>query len=347
MADWLETWFSDRLGEVEEIVGYHYEAAALYSSALLRGGDESGRLAARAVEHLTAAGRRSAARQDEDAAGMFFGRVVALLGEGDPTRLEPLLELGTSLVRGGDTARAEEVLADARRAAESAGDPRLDAEVRVLEVNLRRLTSPHWWAANGRSEAADLIRVFTDLGDDLGAAKAWHLHGKAHSDRGEQAAAQEAFEHALSYAREAGDPGVEAWIRYWLLHASVFGPAPCVEVIERCREDLAWARARGNRSLEGSVLTRMGEMLAACGPRARGTGRVRRSPRRVRTARPALAPRLHADLDRRRRAPRLQSRRCRARAVAGLRVLQGGRRRSHPRDGRADAGRGAGPARAG
>ena len=265
VAEWLETWFADRIGEVEEIVGYHYEAAAHYSSALLRSGDEAGRLAGRAVEHLTVAGRRAAARQDEDSSAMFFARVVALLGEGDPTRLEPLLELGTSLVRGGDTARAEEVLADARRAATTARDPRLDAEVRVLEVNLRRLTSPRWWAANGRTEAGDLTRIFTELGDERGAAKAWHLRGKAHSDRGEQAAAQEAFEHALEYARNVGDPAVEAWIRYWLVHAAVFGPVPCLDVIERCRAELAWARERANRSLEGSVLTRMGEMLARAG----------------------------------------------------------------------------------
>ena len=265
VAGWLEDWFADRLGEVEEIVGYHYETAARYSSQMLTGGDQAGRLAARAVEHLTAAGRRAAARQDDGQAAAFFARVVALLGEGDPTRLEPLLELGTALVRGGDTQRAESALADARRVAASASDPRLDAEVRVLEVNLRRLTNPRWWAANGRTEAGELARIFRELDDEAGAAKAWHLVGKAHSDRGEQAAAQEAFEHALDYARRVDAPGVEAWIRYWLLQAAVFGPTPCLDVIERARDDLAWARSQNNRSLEGSVLTRTGEMLARTG----------------------------------------------------------------------------------
>jgi class 3 adenylate cyclase/tetratricopeptide (TPR) repeat protein len=265
VAAWLERWFTDRIGEVEEIVGYHYETAARYSSGLLTGSDDATRLAALAVEHLTSAGRRAAARQDDEQAAGFYSRVVALLGESDPTRLEPLLELGTALVRGGDTARAEEALADARRAAEVVSDPRLDAEVRVLEVNLRRITNPRWWAASGRAEAAELTRIFGELGDRAGAAKAWHLVGKAHSDRGEQAAAQEAFEHALAYAREVDEPGVEAWIRYWLLQSAVFGPTPCLDVIERARDDLNWARSRGNRSLEGSVLTRMGEMLARAG----------------------------------------------------------------------------------
>jgi class 3 adenylate cyclase/tetratricopeptide (TPR) repeat protein len=265
VAGWLEGWFADRLGEVEEIVGYHYETAARYSSQLLTGGDHGTRLAARAVEHLTAAGRRAAARQDDAQAAAFFGRVVALLGEDDPTRLRPLLDLGAALVGGGDIRRAESVLADARRAAAATGDPRLDAEVRVLEVDLRRLTNPRWWAANGRAEAAELARIFAGLDDDAGAAKAWHLVGKAHSDRGEQAAAQEAFEHALSYARRVESPGIEAWIRFWLLQAAVLGPTPCLDVIERARDTLAWARAHSNRSLEGNVLTGMGEMLARAG----------------------------------------------------------------------------------
>ena len=265
VAAWLESWAADRLGEVAELLGYHYEVAARYASELLAPGTDESRLRERAIEHLTAAGRRAAARQDDQRAAGYFARVVALLGEGDPTRLEPLLELGTALVSGGDTERAERVLADARRAAAGAGDPRLDAEVRVLEVNLRRLTNPRWWSANGRAEASELARVFGELSDDVGAAKAWHLLGKAHSDRGEQAAAQEAFEHALECARRADADGVEAWVRYWLLQAAAFGPTPCLDVIERARDDLGWARSHGNRSLEGSVLTRMGEMLARAG----------------------------------------------------------------------------------
>ena len=135
----------------------------------------------------------------------------------------------------------------------------------MFEVDLRRITNPRWWAANGRSEASELARVFGELGDDEGAAKAWHLLGKAHSDRGEQAAAQEAFEHALECAQRACAPGVEAWVRYWLLQAAALGPTSCLEVIERARDHLAWARGQGNRSLEGSVLTWNGEMLARTG----------------------------------------------------------------------------------
>jgi tetratricopeptide (TPR) repeat protein len=226
------------------------------------------------------AGRRAAARQDDAAASGFFSRALALLGDRDPSRLQPLVELGTALIRGSETLQAQAVLADARRAAAAAGDPRLDAEVRTLEINLLRLIDPRWWAERGRAEAAALARAFAELGDDNGAAKAWHLLGIAHSDRGEQAAAQEAFEHALEFTRAAGNTGVESWIRNWILQAAVFGPTPCEEVARRARDDLDWARARGNMALEGNVLARMGEMLARAG-RGEEAAEAFREARRV------------------------------------------------------------------
>ena len=264
-GDWLVGWTEDRRGEAEEIVGYHFEAAARYHGELLGGAADAERVAAKAAEHLMEAGNRAGSRQDDVTAAQFYARAVALVGEQDSARLEPLLALGTALVRGGETTRAGDALGELRRRAARDGDPRTDAEVRILELSLRRLTDPVWWAEHGRSGAAELTGVFQELGDDLGAAKAWHLLGKAHSDRGEQAAAQEAFEHALEFARRAGDDGVEAWIRYWLLQVAVFGPAPCERVAARAREDLDWARARGNRALEGSTLARMGEMLSRAG----------------------------------------------------------------------------------
>ena len=170
-----------------------------------------------------------------------------------------------ALVRGGETERADQVLAEARRAVVAAGDERAEARMRVLEANLKRLTDPVWWTNHGRTAAEQALAVFHRLDEDLDAARAWHLLGKVHSDRGQQAAAAEALERALELASGAGDAGVEAWIRYWLLQVSTLGPAPCDRVIARAREDLEWARAHDNRALEGSTLGRMGEMLARAG----------------------------------------------------------------------------------
>ena len=268
-ADWLLSWSESRIGQVEEIVGYHLETAHQCRRELLGSQERVEELAHRAASHLSNAGRRAAARQDDAAAAALLARAVALLAESggsDPSaRLEPLVELGTALVRGGETERANQVLAEARRAVVAVGDERAEARMRVLEANLKRLTDPVWWTNHGRTAAEQALAVFHRLGEDADAARAWHLLGKVHSDRGQQAAAGEALERALELASRAGDAGVEAWIRYWLLQVSTLGPLPCEPVIARAREDLDWARAHDNRALEGSTLGRLGEMLARAG----------------------------------------------------------------------------------
>jgi class 3 adenylate cyclase/tetratricopeptide (TPR) repeat protein len=265
VADWLGDWSESRFAQIEEIVAYHLESAYRYRRELLADGDRAD-LASRAAKHLIAAGRRAATRQDDSGAASLLSRAVALLAEeGTSSRLEPLVELGMALIRGGDTTRAEEVLAEARRGVVDEGDERSETRMRVLELHLKRLIDPEWWAEHGRGAAAQVLATFQRLGDDHDTAKAWHLLGKVHSDRGEQAAAAEALEHALELAQRVGDSGVEAWIRYWLLQAAVFGPTPCERVIVRAREDLEWSRAHDNRALEGSTLGRMGEMLARAG----------------------------------------------------------------------------------
>jgi tetratricopeptide (TPR) repeat protein len=268
-ADWLLRWSESRLGQVEEIVGYHLETAHTARRELLGPAEPLDALAQRAAKHLASAGKRAAARQDDAGSAALLARAVGLLAAGgasDPEgRLEPLIELGMALVRGGETERAEQVLADARRAVVAAGDERAEARMRVLEANLKRLTDPVWWTNHGRTAAEQALAVFHRLDEDLDAARAWHLLGKVHSDRGQQAAAAEALERALELAGQAGDVGVEAWIRYWLLQVSTLGPTPCERVIARARGDLEWARAHDNRALEGSTLGRMGEMLARSG----------------------------------------------------------------------------------
>jgi class 3 adenylate cyclase/tetratricopeptide (TPR) repeat protein len=269
VADWLLERSESRLAQIEEIVAYHLESAYRYRRELLTDNERAAELASRAAKHLIAAGRRAANRQDDLGAASLLSRAVALLAEGGTaSRLEPLVELGMALIRGGETARAEQVLADARRTVVGEGDERAEARMRILELHLKRLIDPLWWAEHGRRAAAQVLTVFQRLGDDLDTAKAWHLLGKVHSDRGEQAAAAEALEHALELAQRAGDGGVEAWIRYWLLQAAVFGPTPCERVIARARDDLEWSRAHDNRALEGSTLGRMGEMLARAGQAA-------------------------------------------------------------------------------
>ena len=205
-ADWLLGWSESRFGQIEEIVGYHLETAHHCRRELLGSAERVEELAHRAATHLSNASRRASARQDDAAAAALLARAVALLAESggsDPAaRLEPLVELGTALVRGGETERADQVLAEARRAVVAVGDESAEARMRVLEANLKRLTDPVWWTKHGRTAAEQALAVFHRLDEDLDAARAWHLLGKVHSDRGQQAAAADALERCS----RAGQP---------------------------------------------------------------------------------------------------------------------------------------------
>ena len=345
VASWMESWFADRLGEVEEIVGYHYEAAANYSAALLSGRDESGRLSALAVGYLTSCGRRAAARQDDLQAARRSSpgsrRCSARTTRPGSSRCSSSAPRSSAAAT---PSGAEEVLGDARRAAATARDPRLDAEVRILEVNLRRLTSPRWWAANGRTEAAELTRIFAGLGDDAGVGEGL-APGRQGALRPRRAGRGPGGVRARARVRAQGrrvrrrglDP---------LLATAGLGVRP--DPVPRRSRALPRRPRVGARAPQplarGQRADADGGDARAQRQGRRGPGRVRRGALGVRGPRAALAPLLHADLDRGGRAAGLRSARRRGRAAAGLRVLQAGRRRPHQRDDRADARRVARPA---
>jgi class 3 adenylate cyclase/tetratricopeptide (TPR) repeat protein len=92
-ASWVEERAPD-LVELDEIVGYHLEQAAVYRREL--GADDAG-LRQRAADRLGAAGLRARAREDDHAAASLLGRAAALLAPDDPRRLELLVPLGEAL----------------------------------------------------------------------------------------------------------------------------------------------------------------------------------------------------------------------------------------------------------
>ena len=96
LFDWLRRVMPDRLGELEEILAYHLEQAALYRRELdLPDDSEAGR---RAAELLARSGARAYDRGDLSAAQNLLGRVVPLLPPGDPLRIRALPLLGAAIL---------------------------------------------------------------------------------------------------------------------------------------------------------------------------------------------------------------------------------------------------------
>src|SRR5207249_1508003 len=92
-ADWLEQVAGGRVGEYQEIIGYHLEQAYRYREELGAVDDHARALAARAARHLGAAGLRANDRADVRGAANLLGRASALPPPDSAERLEFLRHL--------------------------------------------------------------------------------------------------------------------------------------------------------------------------------------------------------------------------------------------------------------
>jgi DNA-binding SARP family transcriptional activator len=222
----LEDKAGDRVGELEEIVGYHLEAAYRFHAEL---GEDDLALAARAASRLAAAGTRAFLRDEMRPAASLLERALSLCGPDDALAPEICLRLGVARFDTGDLDEAgalfERGLADATRMGQGALRWRLLLERTQLE---------YWTQPDARDSqeiealTEEAVAALTELGDRVGVARAYRLRGDALSARGQLADALEAYERGRSLAREAGD----LWEANRTTLGVVHGPLP----VERCIE---------------------------------------------------------------------------------------------------------------
>jgi len=99
-ADWLERTAGDRVGEYDEILGYHLECAHRYASELGPVDERAREFGARAAARLGSSGGRALARGDVRSAMSLLERAVSLLDADDPARRELMIKLGVALAEG-------------------------------------------------------------------------------------------------------------------------------------------------------------------------------------------------------------------------------------------------------
>jgi tetratricopeptide (TPR) repeat protein len=225
LADWLEK-HGQRLVELDELLGYHLEQAALYKAEL---GQPDPVLAERAGERLAVAGRRAVTRIEAPAAIHLLERSLSLTR---PLCVDVHLELDLArvLLMRGDVRGVEVALAAAERARDE-GDTAGEALASVLAGFLRT-----WWETDPdvdelERQAVAAIALLEGVGDHAGLAMVWGYalgFGVAnfrqhHEDWAD--AAQKALEHSrLAGGRE------DAWL-FGLPIALVYGPRPADEAI--------------------------------------------------------------------------------------------------------------------
>jgi predicted ATPase/class 3 adenylate cyclase len=240
-ATWAAHTPAGRAGELDEIVGYHYEQAFRYRAELGSLDTQARELAQRAAEILGGAGRRAYARDDMPAAVNLLDRAVALLAEQEPAQLELRRELSNALWSVGELARAEALLDGIIETAQAAGDRR--EHWHGLLERSGRLSVTHPEAeVELLATAQQAIDVFTGLGDDLGLARAWRRISAVHRLRCRFATASDASEVGLVHAQQAGAMQEEARLVDEICTALLYGPAHVNEAIHRCESLLADVR---------------------------------------------------------------------------------------------------------
>ncbi len=252
-ATWLEQ-HGTELVELDEILGYHLEQACRYRAELGLPADDE--LAVAARRRLTAAGRRAQLRSDYGAAVSLLERAASLVPSGE---IEVALE--TDLVdalfwagKGGDALRRAESLAE--RAA-AAGDRVGELCGRIKEGVCRLYYLQPESATEQLAALVDqALPVFQAAGDDLALYTGYLALGQVAHMRAQFDAGLEAYERAVTHARQAGLPDE---LLGWRAGARRNGTTPVPVLLE-------WLDELGERAARDAYLrSYRAEALATLG----------------------------------------------------------------------------------
>jgi class 3 adenylate cyclase/tetratricopeptide (TPR) repeat protein len=262
-ASWLERTAGARIGELEEILGYHLEASFRYRAALGPPDATALELAGRAGIFLASAGRRASARGDFPAVVSLLMRAFDLLPEDSTIRLDLVPDLGNALAETGRFAEAERVYVQALEDARRSGLERPGLMAALDLAWLRTSTDPARSLATldkALALAEQSIEVFTLAGDERGLARAWELVHNVHWARGRLSESREAAERGLLHAERAGDLRLEANLRGERGGAAAFGFTPVDECVIQLEHGLEWARTAGFLPHEAGGLIVLGHL---------------------------------------------------------------------------------------
>jgi tetratricopeptide (TPR) repeat protein len=245
-AVWIET-HAPGLVELDEILGYHLEQAALYRAELGRPAPE---LEARASARLGAAGMRAVARADVGAARSLLQRAVSLLPADAPERFPLLVEFGHMLYLSRELDAADEALTDAV----DHGDPDNSARAFFLRAFIRAHATPDLSLQEAEREVREaLARLEEGTVGDRTLAEGYVTLGELLFWNGRTSASRAAGQRAFVHARRAGEKALETRAHEIVGGSMFFGSGTWVEVEEHARsvlDDVALG-ARSRRALTG------------------------------------------------------------------------------------------------
>ena len=224
-ADWLET-RGQEVSELDEVLGYHLEQSARYRRELERP-DEG--LERRGGRHLAAAGSRAAMRSDAHGAANLLRRALALLPANDRERPHALLD-GVAMV--GEVGEREEELRLIDEL-ERAPDRALRMHGRIARLELRVWKEPADAVEEAEAVVEEALGVFSEAGDDLGAAHAYALAAFVSWLRSQAVATVAAVDRLFTHAERAGSRILVGRAMMQLIGPLVYGPFEPEEIRTR------------------------------------------------------------------------------------------------------------------
>jgi class 3 adenylate cyclase/tetratricopeptide (TPR) repeat protein len=263
-ADWMERTLGDRLEELREVVGYHFEQAAVYRTQVAGDDEVAKRLARRAAEHFEAAARRAGAIWDEVAVLRLLSRANDLRGAGDPERLANLPNLARALWGVGRPEEAKAVLG------EVLASPAADAATRAQALEATWVGSAGGLsAAEMRPRVEEALSIRRELSEPAGIARALLALAELAGFTGELKKGHRIAEEALGYAQIAKNTELQgqalAYRTSFYLDSTESAPDRAMLMLE---EDLTFARGHAHRPMESVTLLKMGQLTGEGGARA-------------------------------------------------------------------------------
>jgi predicted ATPase/class 3 adenylate cyclase/DNA-binding winged helix-turn-helix (wHTH) protein len=216
-----------------EIVGYHYEQAALYRAELDPADPEAPRLAGTAADLLGGAGVRAVMR-DSIGAEKLIERAVALVSADDPKHARLLLELGYVTRKTASFERSETALRQAAASSRASGDRQTEALASLLLATDRLSVVGDANALEELRKAAEHAAEVSEGGHDkrwLAIALKYVGFVRLLSMR--FAEAEEPLQRALEAAREARSAAEVDNIVEHLTYLLRNDPTPLSEAISR------------------------------------------------------------------------------------------------------------------
>jgi tetratricopeptide (TPR) repeat protein len=219
-ADWL----SARTGDHDDVLGHHLEQALRYRRELDEPTDPA--LVARAVRHLSAAGRRALDGDDLSNAASLLARALELA----PGDAELLRDRCEALVSSGDVHAATSIVV---QLAAAAHDERSRAVADVFGAQLAGQRTPD--ALRGvAARAGAAATTLAACGDDTGVAHAEAVYANALAGLGQIGACEAALDRSLAAARRAGDTRRANVVLSMAPAAALWGPSPIPRASGRC-----------------------------------------------------------------------------------------------------------------